>query len=50
MQIAFTGRDGKQITVSDPRGPVALNVSNLPEPRRPTSWIISSWIIASTKV
>ena len=50
MQITFTGTDGKQITVGDPRRHALAAATNLPEPRRPTSWIISSWIIASMKV
>jgi hypothetical protein len=50
MQITFTGTDGKQITVGDPRRPALAAATNLPEPKRPTSWIMGAWITSTMKV
>ena len=49
MQITFTGSDGKQITVSDPRQPEAAKAS-LSEARRPTNWVLISWKFLTMKV
>ena len=50
MQITFTGIDGKEITVTDPMCSGLIAVAALPTPRRPTSWIISSWLVGCMKV
>ena len=39
MQITFSGADGKQITVSDPRRPATAAKTSLPT-TRPVSWIL----------
>jgi hypothetical protein len=49
MQITFTGLDGKEITVTDPRR-AASAATTLPEPRRPTSWVMGAWIAGTMKV
>lgn len=40
MQITFTGADGKQITVSDPRRPATAAKTSLPAVARPASWTL----------
>ena len=49
MQITFTGLDGKVIKVTDPRRPASA-ATTLPEPRRPTSWVMGAWIAGPMKV
>lgn len=50
MRITFTDRDGKQVTVTDPRRPVAPATASVVQAHRPTSWIAGSWIISTMKV
>jgi hypothetical protein len=45
MQITFTGIDGKEITVTDPRRSASAAAAALPTPRRPMCWITSSWVL-----
>jgi hypothetical protein len=47
MQITFTGIDGKEITVTDPRRSASAAAAALPTPRRPTGWTVSSWLIST---
>jgi len=47
MQITFTGIDGKEITVTDPRRAASAAAAVLPSPRRPANWMVSSWLIST---
>jgi hypothetical protein len=40
MQITFTGADGKQITVADPRRPASAAKVTIPSTQGPASWIL----------
>jgi hypothetical protein len=51
MQITFTGADGRDITVSDPRREPGKSANIAPsQARRPTNWILISWKFLTMKV